>query len=378
MSLGSQPTILQVVPALESGGVERGTLEIGRAIVGAGYRSLVMSAGGRLVPVLEEQGTEHFNWPVGRKSLRSLRLIRPLRQFLMDESVDLVHARSRVPAWLVWRALQGMPAGRRPAFVTTFHGFYSPGRYSSVMTRGDRVIAVSSSIADYIGLHYPECPPERRRIIHRGVDPAEFSWGYRPSEAWQREFLQTLPAHARDCALITLPGRITRWKGQLDFLDVIEALIQRGHRVHGLIVGGTEKRRQRYETEVRQAIAQRGLDAHLSWLGQRSDLREIMAMSFAVVSLSRDPEAFGRVSLEALSLGRPVVAYDHGGVAEQMAQLLPAGAVAPGQPAQVAVRLAEWLAAGPPEPVLSSNFTLQAMQDQTLAVYRELIGDLSA
>lgn len=365
--------ILQVVPALESGGVERGTLEIARAIHAAGHRSIVMSAGGGLVAPLESQGSEHITWPVGRKSLRSLRLVRPLRDFIREQGIELIHARSRVPAWIVWRALQGMRTDERPAFVTTFHGFYSPGRYSSVMTRGDRVIAVSNSIAEYIQQHYPACPPERIHIIHRGVDPAEFPHGYAPAEAWKETFLRSLPEHARGRALLTLPGRITRWKGQLDFIEVIDALIREDHPVHGLLVGGTERRRRRYELEIRKAISERGLDSHITWLGQRSDLREIMTVSFAVLSLSRDPEAFGRVSLEALSLGRPVVAYAHGGVGEQMAALFPQGGVPPRNPREATRILSDWLKHySPPTPAPLTRFTLQQMQRETLGVYDRL------
>lgn len=366
-------TILQVLPALESGGVERGTLEMARAIQDAGERSLVMSGGGSMAPSLEAEGSQHFTWPVGKKSLRSLRLVRPLRNFIREQEVDLVHVRSRVPAWIVWRALQGMPRTERPALVTTFHGFYSPGRYSSIMTRGDRVIAVSTSISAYIQKHFPACPTERIRVIHRGVDPSEFPYGHKPGDDWIEGFFQTLPAHARDRALITLPGRITRWKGQLDFVKVIDSLIKQNLHVHGLVVGGTERRRQRYEAEVRQEIQERGLESHISWLGQRSDLREIMAMSFAVLSLSREPEAFGRVSLEALSLGRPVIAYDHGGVGEQMAALFGEGTIPPCRPELAADRISDWLKGSAPRPAHLRGFTLDEMQGQTLDVYRELL-----
>ncbi|WP_081619358.1 MULTISPECIES: glycosyltransferase family 4 protein [unclassified Thioalkalivibrio] len=367
-------SILQVVPALESGGVERGTLEIARAIHAAGHRSIVMSGGGRLVTSLESQGSEHITWPVGRKSLRSLRLVRPLRNFIRAQRIDLIHARSRVPAWIVWRALQGMRPDERPAFVTTFHGFYSPGRYSSVMTRGDGVIAVSNSISEYIRNNYPACPPECVHVIHRGVDPTEFPHGYTPTDDWKNTFLQSLPANARNQALITLPGRITRWKGQLDFIDVMDGLIREGHPVHGILVGGTEARRRRYELEIRREISERQLDSHITWLGQRSDLREIMSVSFAVLSLSRDPEAFGRVSLEALSLGRPVAAYAHGGVGEQMSALFPQGSVPPRHPKEAVRILSGWLTnAPPPTPAPLTRFTLQQMQQETLGVYASLL-----
>ena len=144
------PTIVQVLPALESGGVERGTLEIGRAIVQAGWRSVVVSGGGRLVGQLEAEGSEHVNWDLGRKSIVTLRHIRPFRQFLQELRPDVLHVRSRMPAWMAWMAWRGLPRHKRPRFMTTVHGPYSVNAYSKIMTRGERVIAVSNMIRRYI------------------------------------------------------------------------------------------------------------------------------------------------------------------------------------------------------------------------------------
>src|SRR5688500_19345977 len=131
-------TVVQLLPALETGGVERSTLEIAAALVGAGHRAVVVSAGGRLVAQLHELGAEHVELDIGRKSLLALRRVSMLRQLLRDSGVDIVHARSRLPAWIGWRALQGMQSGQGPHFVTTVHGLNSPSRYSAIMTRGER------------------------------------------------------------------------------------------------------------------------------------------------------------------------------------------------------------------------------------------------
>ncbi|HEX5664992.1 MAG TPA: glycosyltransferase, partial [Xanthomonadaceae bacterium] len=136
-------TVVQLLPALETGGVERSALEIAAALVGAGHRAVVVSAGGRLVPQLHELGAEHVELDIGRKSLLTLRRVPMLRRLLRDSAADVVHARSRLPAWIGWRALQGIPSGHRPHFVTTVHGLNSPSRYSAIMTRGERVICVS-------------------------------------------------------------------------------------------------------------------------------------------------------------------------------------------------------------------------------------------
>ncbi len=361
-------SVLQLLPALESGGVERGTLEIGAELVRRGHRSLVISAGGRLVPALTAAGSEHFTWPIGRKSLTTLALVPRLRHFLRREGVDLLHARSRVPAWIAWLAWRGMDPARRPRFVTTVHGFYRVNRYSAIMTRGETVIAVSDSIRDYILRNYPAVPSERIQVIHRGIDPAAYPHGYRPPESWRRDWERVWPA-TRQRRLLTLPGRITRLKGHEDFLWLLRRLLDAGEPVHGLIVGGEHPRRQAYARALHQAAQRQGLADHLSFTGQRTDLREILAISDLVFSLSRQPESFGRTSLEALALGRPVIGYDHGGVGEILARLLPAGAVPAGDRAALLQRTRDWLA-HPPRVPERQPFTLASMLSATIDLYQ--------
>ncbi|MDO9008504.1 MAG: glycosyltransferase, partial [Thiobacillus sp.] len=149
-------TVLQLLPALESGGVERGTLEIAQALVARGHRALVMSAGGRQVSSLVAAGGEHFTWAIGRKRFKTLLLVGKLRKFLLEQKVDILHARSRVPAWIAYLAWRGMNPATRPRFITTVHGLYGVNRYSGIMTRGERVIAVSNTVRDYILREYPD------------------------------------------------------------------------------------------------------------------------------------------------------------------------------------------------------------------------------
>jgi len=165
--------VVQLLPALESGGVERSTLEIADALVRAGHRALVVSAGGRLVSRLEALGAEHVTLDIGRKSLLTLRHVPALRRLFERERVDIVHARSRLPAWLGWRAVQGMGTAR-PRFVTTMHGLNSPSAYSAIMARGERVICVSETVRDYLLRHYPKTDPATLRVIPRGIDPSAF------------------------------------------------------------------------------------------------------------------------------------------------------------------------------------------------------------
>lgn len=164
-------TVVQLLPALESGGVERSAIEISEALVAAGHRSIVVSAGGRLLPALRDTGAEHIALDIGRKSLLSFRHLPALRKLFVREQVDIVHARSRLPAWLGWKAVQGIAAAQRPHFVTTMHGLNSPGRYSAVMTYGERVICVSDTVRAYLLRHYPRTDAGKLRVIDQGRRP---------------------------------------------------------------------------------------------------------------------------------------------------------------------------------------------------------------
>lgn len=367
-------TVLQVLPALEGGGVERGTLEVAAALVQGGHRSLVMSAGGRLVARLEAEGSRHIAWPIGAKSPLALRWVRPLRRLLQEEDVAILHARSRLPAWLAWLAWRGMPAARRPRFVTTVHGLYSVNAYSAVMTRGERIIAVSETARDYVLAAYPRVAPERVTVIPRGVDTHTYAPGYHPPAGWLADWFRQYP-ETRGKYLVTLPGRLTRRKGVLDFLDVVRNLGRRGIPAHGLIVGDIPAGRQTgFMQEFRRRLAADGLAASITLTGYREDVRDILAMSAAVLCLSHHPEAFGRTVAEALSLGRPVAGYAHGGVGEQLQALFPAGRVPVGDVAAVCARLAEWHAAAP-RPAANTRYTLETMLTATLELYQAMAAE---
>ena len=362
-------TVLQTLPALETGGVERGTVDVAAELARRGHRSLVISSGGALTAELRAGGSSHYAWPVGKKSPFTPLLASRLRRFLQEEKVDILHARSRLPAWVSYLAWKNMPAEKRPVFITTVHGPYRAGRYSAVMTRGQKVIAISRYIHDYIMSNYPGVDPGKVSIIHRGVDPAHFPTGFRPADEWLARWRRDWP-RLLDKALVTLPGRITRWKGHTDFIDIIGRLKQAGAHVHGLIAGGAEPRRERFLKELMRSVNRRGLGNDISFLGQRDDLREVLSISDVVLSLANIPEAFGRTTLEALSLGRPVVAYAHGGAEEVLEELQPDGLVEPGNTAAATGKVLDFLKAGP---YIAPNrsFTLERMLDKTLALYEQ-------
>lgn len=362
-------TVLQMLPALESGGVERGTLEVAQALVEHGCRAMVMSGGGRLAGTLEACGVEHYTWPIGIKSHKTLFLVRRLRQFLVEHQVDIVHARSRVPAWIAWLAWRGMPALSRPRLVTTVHGLYGVNKYSRIMVRGERIIAVSNTVRDYILQAWPETPPARISVIPRGVDGREYPFGYQPNAAWRQSFEQSFPISGK--ILLTLPGRITRLKGHEDFIEIIRRLKKRGLPVYGLIVGGATSSKQRYLDKLRYSVRTLGLEDDIAFTGQRDDLRNILAISNLVLSLSRQPESFGRTTLEALRLGVPTAGYDYGGVAEILRAIYPAGLLEKDQMDKTVNDIAQLLQH--PVTVPQGDFyPLQAMLDSTIALYKSL------
>ena len=369
---GTRPlTVVQVVPELDSGGVERGTLEVAEALVGAGHRSLVISGGGRLVAALEAAGSEHLTWAIGVKSPLTLRFVPRLRLLLAKRGVDILHARSRVPAWVAYLAWQHMPAAERPRFVTTAHGVYSVNRFSEIMTRGECVIAVSESVRDYLRQSFPRAPMEKVRVIHRGVDADLFPPGYRPTAQWTADWYGKFP-QLQDKYVLTLPGRLTRLKGHEAFLRLVASLAADKVAVHGLIVGDADSSGRSYAESLHREVA--GANLPVSFAGHRVDMRDIYASSNLVLSLSSHPESFGRTVLEALSMGVPVLGYDHGGVGEVLARAFPEGRVAAGDEGALLAKVREFHS-HPRRPTTPVPFTLKSMLAKTLALYAELAPD---
>ena len=318
--------VIQVLPALNGGGVEKGTLEVAKFLTDNGHESVVVSAGGSMVPLLEAEGSRHVVWDLGRKSLLTFRHIWSFRRFLLNEQADVLHLRSRMPAWIAYLAWKGLPVQDRPKLVTTVHGLYSVSKYSQIMCKGEAVIAVSDTVRDYILDNYPTTPPERIHRIYRGVDPEDFPYGYQPSSEWQEHFFKQYP-NVKGKRILCLPGRLTRLKGHHDFIDLMVSLLKHRDDVHGLIVGGEDPKRKEYAQELYRRVKSLGLESQITFTGARSDIKDIFAISDIVYSLSSKPESFGRTVLEALRLNRPVVGYAHGGVGEILNKFFIKGAV---------------------------------------------------
>jgi glycosyltransferase involved in cell wall biosynthesis len=306
-------TIVQMLPELESGGVERGTLEISRHLRRKGHRSIVISGGGRMVSELEKSGGEHVTWPVGAKSPRAIPCVCALRSFLVREKVDALHLRSRVPAWIGLLAVKSLPIARRPALVTTFHGFYSVHRFSAVMTKGDKVIAISKTISDHIQKEYG-VPDHRLTLIHRGFDEETFDpdrVSPERIEAVKKKWgIKDAPG-----PVIILPGRLTQWKGQDIFIKSL-ALLEKNQPWQAVCVGDVREN-PAWAQELEALIRRHGLSGRVTLGGHCSDMpAALMAADIVVSASSTQPEAFGRVAVEAQAMARPIIATAHGGSLE--------------------------------------------------------------
>ena len=365
-------TVVQLLPALDAGGVERSTLEIAEALVRDGHRALVVSAGGRLLPKLEALGAEHVALDIGRKSPLVLRHVPALRRLFAEVDADIVHARSRLPAWLGWRALRGMPAARRPRFATTAHGLNSPSRYSAIMARGERVICVSDTVRAHLLRHYPGTDPARLAVIPRGIDPAAFPRAPHPDRTARAGVAALHPRLGGDGPLLLLPGRGTRLKGHADAIDLLARLRAGGIDARLWMPGVVQAGREAYLAELQARAEAAGVAGTLAMTEPTAGMALAYAACDLALQLSRKPEAFGRTVIEALAVGRPVLGWDHGGVGELLRELQSGGAVAPFD-ADALVAAATALLADPPSPPSSMPYTLRAMQDATMALYRSMV-----
>ena len=295
----STKVVLQVLPHLAAGGLVRGAIDVAAAQVEAGWTALVASEGGHGVHELERVGARHLDLPLASKNpIVMFQNVRRLRRLIREHNIDLLHARSRAPAW------SALVAARRSniPLVTTFHGTYGHGslvkrRYNEVMSRGDGVIAISQHIEDHIREVYV-VKDDRVRVIHRGIDidlfdPLQVSAERMVHLANEWRLADPIP-------VIMMPGRLTRWKGQR---VLIEALSHLGRRDVRCLIVGDDQGRDRYRQELESLIRRHDLTDIFHFPGHCRDMPAAYMLSDVVVSASTDPEAFGRVIIEAQALG---------------------------------------------------------------------------
>lgn len=366
--------VVQALVALNLGGSELVATELTEHLASRGHRVTVIAAGGPLEARVTAAGAGLLPWPIGRKRLGTLRYVRRLADWLETERPDVVHAHSRLPAWICRLALRRLPENRRPAFVTSMHGHYSVNRYSAVMARGDRVIAVSEHIRDYTLKNYPMARPATVVTIHGGTSPRQFPFGHRPTAEWFTRTFAEFP-ELRGKRLLCLPGRLSRYKGHGDFIELLAALAGEPSGefadTHGVVIGKA-KPGSRYRSELEGLAERLGVLDRLTFTGARLDMRDWLAACEIVFSLCSDPpEAFGRTVPEALHLGRPVIGWNHGGVQEVLAVMFPRGAVMPDDPSELLARTRAFLREPPSVPP-SGAFLLDESMRRTEALYHAL------
>lgn len=377
-------TILQVAPELSAGGVERTVLEVTEAIIEAGGRALLASKGGRMEPDFERLGGELFRMDAKSRNPVTIKLNEGrLRQIIRAEGVDLVHARSRAPAWSAWAAAKGEGV----PFVTTYHGAYSgtsglKRAYNSVMAKGDLVIANSEWIAEHIRKVH-ETDPARIITIPRGVDLDAFD----PARvtASEAERIRALWGLAGDTRLVLLlPGRLTRWKGQGLAIEAMSLLTPEERAGLVLVLAGDAQGRDAYVDELQHQIDTLGLKhaVRLSPHIPAADMPAAYLAAGVVLAPSIRPEAFGRVAAEASAMERPVIVSDHGGGRETVIEYVTGTRVEPGSAIALAGGIRALLSLGPTARAsmgregrahVIRHFSKRGLQAATLSVYKRLL-----
>jgi glycosyltransferase involved in cell wall biosynthesis len=364
---------------LEAGGVERGTVEVAGAVTAAGGTAIVASEGGQLERLLTRVGAQHIKLPLASKTPFIMRRNAALlAQMIERHGVDIVHARSRAPAWSARAAARH--SGCR--FVTTFHGAYpfsNPFKqlYNAIMTKGDLVIAPSKFIAEHIRDNY-RIDPQRLRVIQRGVDLEVFD----PAKVTPQRVIQlaTKWRVPDGVPLVMLPARFARWKGQALLL---QALTRLRDLEFCCVLIGHDQGRESYRRQLEAMIARLDLSSR-AFIGEHcNDMAAAYMLADVVVSASTEPEAFGRVISEAQAMGRPVVASDHGGMREQVLAGVTAIPFLPGDAESLSQALRQALLLDgdqrahirqQAESHVRANFTKERMCARTLALYGELLG----
>ena len=373
------PVVLQVLPELEMGGVERGTIEIATYLQKKGIKNFVASQGGRLVHELERDKIKHLTLPLKTKNIFKMRAnAKKLEQFIRDNGINIVHARSRAPAWSAYWAAK--KAGVH--YMSTFHGTYglSPWGlkkiYNKVMVLGEKVIAISEHIKKHILANY-KVSEDKIRLVHRCVDIEKFS----PEAVSQERIIKTIKEYhiPEDKKVLLLIGRLTHWKGQHLLLEALSLLKNKDY--YCLIVG-PDQGRVKYSEHLRDLVKKYHLEGNVAFHGQTTDVPALMMVSNVVLSTAIEPEAFGRISIEGQAMGKIVVASNIGGSLDTITDGVTGKLFYSNNPLSLAEAI-DWALTLSPAEIkkisqagiknVQNNFTKDIMCEKTVAVYKELL-----
>lgn len=361
--------IVQILPELDDSELARGTLEFAQELVRLGHESIVISHGGQLVSRLTLRGSRHIQMPVHRKSLWTLRLVGRLRRLLVELQPDVVQARAPVPAWIARLAWKGIPERERPRLVTAAHGLHARDFYSGAMVSGERVIAASQWVADYLQKNFGKKLNAPPRVIHRGVNTREFDCRAPVSGQWQLRLLNDYP-QLEDRHWLLMPAPLAPGQGQRTFLQVLAAMARQRDDIFGLVVGGAGRGGEKYARGLERLALELGLDDKVLFLGERRDMRELYASARISYHLSEKPQPLGGSVAEALAMECPAIAYREGGPAEVLERCFPQGLVERGSVDALVQASLEILER--PQLIDFTGFSLEDTAAQTLALYDEL------
>ena len=358
--------IVQVIPELNEGGVERGVVELNREFVKKGIESFVISAGGKLENQINLDGGNHVKFDVCSKNIfTAFRRVKDLKKILKEIKPDIIHVRSRVPAWLVYFANKSLNI----KIVSTVHGFNSVGFYSSIMQKSDAVISVSNSIKEYIQKHY-QTSENKITVIPRGIDLELFN----PKnideifiENFKKEF------NLKDKFIVSSVGRVTQLKDYETFIKAILLVKKEIPNVIALIVGGVRSDKEDYLNSLKNLIKEVNLEENIIFTGSQSKIEQIYALSDVVISSSKKPESFGRAVAEAICMNKPVIATNHGGVKDIIIENINGFFFEVGNDKELADNiLKSRVLKFDGYTYISNNFSLENMVNKTLEVYRNL------
>ena len=378
-------TILQILPSLDkiNGGVERGTLDVARELSKRKYNSVIISSGGEMADRYKYKGVNHHKIEINKKGLINFLSSRGKFRKLLDEiKPDLVHVRSRWPSFCFTSEIKK----RKIPYVTTYHGTYSGNKnflkksYNKVMTYGDKIITISKFIDDHIRHFFPEVKNKLVQI-NRGIDTKNFDLSS-VSQIRKEKILSDLSIPERS-HIILLPGRLSSWKGQIIGIDALDYVLKKNptQNIVMLLVGSEDKKNS-FTKKIKKRLDKLRLTDRVIFCGNISDMATVYSISDIVLSTSIEPEAFGRISAEASSMTKPVIASNHGGSREIIENNLSGWLVNPGDPEALGEKILHVLnLEQEKKDLIGSNarkriiqkFNLKQMLDKTINVYEELI-----
>lgn len=361
--------IVQVIPELNEGGVERGVVELNREFVKKGIESFVISAGGKLKNQINLDGGNHIKFDVCSKNIFTVfRRVKGLKKILKELKPDIIHVRSRVPAWLVYFANKSL----KIKVVSTVHGFNSVGFYSSIMQKADAVICVSNSIKEYIQKYY-QTNENKITVIPRGIDLELFN-PKNIDETFIENFKQEF--NLKDKFIVSSVGRVTQLKDYETFIKAILLVKKEIPNIVGLIVGGVRSDKEDYLNSLKNLIKELNLEENIIFTGSQNKIEQIYALSDVIISSSKKPESFGRAVAESICMNKPVIATNHGGVKDIIIENVNGFFFEVGDDKELAANiLKSRVLEFDGYSYISSNFSLRNMVNKTIEVYEDLSDD---